>query len=126
MRYILDNGEVHGLSTLTNHLGKCFDQMSNLKKKKLSKIGENCLIAAIFLYDIFLDNHDVEFWRLHLIASACLRVAAKLHEHYSMVPGIGETNTDSIFHLDSENTVHGRSTFPYFAQLSQFHPTTTS
>lgn len=56
-------------------------------------------IAAIFMFDIFLDNHDIELYRLHLIASACIRISAKLHEHYTILPPIDDLNSGFLFHL---------------------------
>lgn len=57
---------------------------------------------AVYIFDIFIDNYNVETWRLHLVACTALRIASKLEERYT--PDIQSLNssTDFVSYLNDD------------------------
>ncbi|VEN55838.1 unnamed protein product [Callosobruchus maculatus] len=65
-----------------------------LKKVCVDKKLSHCTLhLAVYLLDIFMDNHSIIPDRILLAASVCLLLAAKFEENYLTMPKIAELNT---------------------------------
>nr|CAI5846856.1 unnamed protein product [Callosobruchus analis] len=64
-----------------------------LKRVCIEKKLSHCTLhLAVYLLDIFMDNHSIIPDRILLAASECLLIAAKFEENYLTVPKIAELN----------------------------------
>lgn len=52
-----------------------------------------CVHVAVFLLDIFMDNHNIAIERLKLVALVCLLLGAKLEDSDNKVPKMSELNS---------------------------------
>lgn len=46
--------------------------------------------AAVYYFDLFMDNYRIDFWRLHMVALNAIWLAAKLEE--TSVPQVSDLN----------------------------------
>ncbi|XP_067003557.1 cyclin-J [Anabrus simplex] len=56
------------------------------------KMCNTCVHLAVYILDIFMDNHAIVVERLNLVTLVCLLLAAKFEERDSNVPKISELN----------------------------------
>ncbi|XP_017787069.1 PREDICTED: cyclin-J [Nicrophorus vespilloides] len=64
-----------------------------LKKFSIKKQLTHCTLhLAIYLLDIFMDNHNISAERMPLVANVCLLISAKLEENNVTIPKIQELN----------------------------------
>lgn len=62
------------------------------KQAKITNKFESIFPLAVYLFDIFLDNHDIDLQRLRLVSTTCVRLAAKLEEGTFLVPCMDNFN----------------------------------
>ncbi|XP_018328286.1 cyclin-J isoform X2 [Agrilus planipennis] len=56
------------------------------------KMSHSCLHLAVYLLDIFMDNHDIVPHYLQLVCNVCLLIAAKFEECAQKIPKIADMN----------------------------------
>ncbi|XP_026479056.1 cyclin-J-like [Ctenocephalides felis] len=56
-------------------------------------LNTTCVHLAVFILDIFMDNHNIAVERLKLVALVCLLLGAKLEDSEHKVPKMSELNT---------------------------------
>ncbi|CAH1996939.1 unnamed protein product [Acanthoscelides obtectus] len=73
----------------------CYRQhlVEYLKRVCIEKKLSHCTLhLAVYLLDIFMDNHSIIPERILLAANVCLLIAAKFEENYLILPKIAELN----------------------------------
>lgn len=56
-----------------------------------------CQFLAVYYLDVFMDNHTIRFWRLHLVALTSLRIAAKIEEKDFTLARVDELDACKFF-----------------------------
>ncbi|XP_031332814.1 cyclin-J-like isoform X2 [Photinus pyralis] len=55
-------------------------------------LSYSCLHLAVYMLDVFMDNHTILPERLHLVANVCLWISAKFEEVTVNIPKLAELN----------------------------------
>lgn len=93
-----------GLSRLTVHLGKELEAAP--KKKKTKRIIKlNLCLKAVYLLDVFMDNHRITVERLVLVTMCTLVLASKMEDRENQTPKLNDIGSllNSQFYLNQWN-----------------------
>lgn len=81
------------LSRTTIHLGMCSFNATILKGPYIIYFVFLSLLVAIYLLDVFMDNHRIAYDRLATVSICCLLLAAKIEECDTGIPKLANLNS---------------------------------
>ncbi|XP_031637457.1 cyclin-J [Contarinia nasturtii] len=67
------------------------------------RFSKETVHLAVYFTDIFMDNHMVRLWRLHLVALVSLRIAAKIEEKIFALTRIEALNATANYSKEDYN-----------------------